>query len=40
MWVIESPGPAPDTRELIVRRNYLITYRAWRTEVSAVAEPS
>ena len=31
------PGPAPDTRELIVRRNYLITYRVWRAEIEVLA---
>ncbi len=31
------PGPAPDTREVLVRRNYLITYRVWRDEIEVLA---
>ncbi len=31
------PGPAPDTRELVIRRNYLITYRAWHDEIQVLA---
>lgn len=31
------PGPSADTRELLIRRNYLVTYRAWRDEIEVLA---